>query len=148
MTTIVLSKKEISTTWIELLACARTLALFFQTAHWMSKGNNSYGDHLLFERIYNDILPEIDSIGERAITNAEDNVSVSKTLDGMLNVFGQAKNAESGSVIDQAVFLQKKFIVKLDEMNQYQLTQGTRNLINGISDKHEEHLYLLTQRAK
>lgn len=39
----------------------------YQTAHWQSKGESAYGNHLLFQRIYESISPQIDALAEKMV---------------------------------------------------------------------------------
>ncbi|MCH7560353.1 MAG: hypothetical protein IIC67_03115 [Thaumarchaeota archaeon] len=50
-----------------LLACLRAAAQLHQTNHWRTKGTAFYGDHQLFDRLYNDSLSMIDQVAERAM---------------------------------------------------------------------------------
>jgi hypothetical protein len=50
--------------WLGFL---RALNFLHQTHHWQCSGNNYFSDHLLFERLYNETLPEIDKLAEKLI---------------------------------------------------------------------------------
>ena len=58
---------------IAVLAQLRAIKWLAWTAHWKAKGEMSYSDHLLFQRIYSgdgggpDINEQIDGLGERLI---------------------------------------------------------------------------------
>ena len=55
----------VSEVLVAVLVSLRALALLHQTHHWLSDGPEYYADHLLFERLYNETVEEIDAIGER-----------------------------------------------------------------------------------
>lgn len=53
-----------------LLACLRALQLSYHTSHWQVRGASFYGDHLLFQRLY-DGDDESDPLGDQIDTLAE-----------------------------------------------------------------------------
>lgn len=50
-----------------LVGTLQAAALLYKTHHWRAKGRFFYEDHLLFERVYNDINGLIDGVAERAV---------------------------------------------------------------------------------
>jgi len=93
-----------------LLTYARALYQMYQNFHWKSAGPQYYGDHQLYQRLYEGVLPEIDQLAER-IMGTE-----THELDPVTDGAASAKMTE--------------------------------DLLQGLASKHEEHLYLLQQRAK
>jgi len=51
----------------QLLSALVGIRMVHWTAHWMSKGTGFYGDHQLFERIYNEMTEEIDTLAEKCV---------------------------------------------------------------------------------
>ena len=49
-----------------LLAALRAEGMIHQAHHWGTKGPQSYGDHLLYDRVYSDVFGMVDGLGERA----------------------------------------------------------------------------------
>lgn len=49
------------------VATLKALALIHQHNHWTTKGEMFYGDHLLFERLYNSTLENLDLAAEKFI---------------------------------------------------------------------------------
>lgn len=49
------------------IASLKALALIHQHSHWTAKGVTFYGDHLLFERLYNDTLELLDEAAEKFV---------------------------------------------------------------------------------
>lgn len=54
----------------EVLARFRALSLYYQEVHWTLTGSWFYQDHLLAERLYNDVNGSIDEIAEKGIAAA------------------------------------------------------------------------------
>lgn len=49
------------------IATLKAMALIHQNSHWTTKGIPFYGDHLLFERLYNSALEDLDLAAEKFI---------------------------------------------------------------------------------
>ena len=142
-----------------LLAYLRAIGFIHQTHHWQVQGESSYGDHLLFERIYNDTLAMIDSLAERAV-GVGDPSKVNPVIQATLHcdAIKDLYNGEPmGNMMARGCVLVSlhgvlKFMALLgvvyDKMKSSgTLTPGIDNLLQGIGDKHEEFVYLLRQRS-
>lgn len=137
-------------------AAARALAMILQTCHWQSSGDSFYGNHLLFERLYNDVLEEIDSLGERSVGLSDElAVDIKSQFDGM-GAFLKKLVPSAGSIpsqsdlIEVALNAEETFLgwvrMSIEVLEKDgSLTPGVENLLGGIADKHEEHVYLLQQ---
>jgi DNA-binding ferritin-like protein len=137
-------------------AAARALAMILQTCHWQAAGDSFYGHHLLFERLYNDVLPEIDALGERAVGHSDEmSVDIKSQFDGM-GAFLKKLIVNPGTVpsqddlLEAALHAEETFLdwlrVSIEVLEKDgSLTPGVENLLGGIADKHEEHVYLLQQ---
>jgi len=49
----------------DLLACLRAQYLSYQTSHWQVVGGSFYGNHLLFERLYQSVQEQVDQLAEK-----------------------------------------------------------------------------------
>jgi DNA-binding ferritin-like protein len=139
-----------------LLAAAQYVYLIHQTSHWQAKGDPFYGDHLLFERLYTATLEDIDAIAERSIGKGSGaNVDL---MPRIKLIHQHAKATEPNNVIpantqlaERSMLAEVMFLnfAKITvEMLQEKgvLSRGVDQLIGGIEDKHEGHVYLLKQR--
>jgi DNA-binding ferritin-like protein len=141
-----------------LLVHLKFLAAVHQTHHWTAKGDPYYGDHLLFERLYKGIPEEIDSIAEKSI-GLGSSLNVDLTLQtaqlnrlvqgyGMTQTIPQPTELAKRSLLAEINFLATTACL-VNCMKEYgTLTRGLDNLIAGIEDKHENHVYLLKQRCR
>jgi len=50
-----------------VLAILRAQYLNYQTSHWQTRGPAYYGNHLLFQRLYESVQDEIDALGEKLV---------------------------------------------------------------------------------
>lgn len=135
----------------DYLGLLKANQIFSQTVHWTSKGENFYGDHLLFERIYDASLQEIDGFAEKAVGIAgEESVNPIKLTEKALD---KLKELPTDDLLSAAVKLEEflttatqALYTQLKEAKQ--LTLGMDDLLMKIYDQHEENLYLIKQRLK
>ncbi len=50
-----------------VLACLRAQYISYQTSHWQVSGPDYYGNHLLFQRLYESVTAEIDALAEKMV---------------------------------------------------------------------------------
>lgn len=128
-----------------------TEQLLFHAFHWRSKGQDYYGDHLLYQRLYTDRAPEIDRIGEVLMAVAGPNsVAPVVTVTGMHDLTSRIEEL-SGTEAQRGLALVSETLRRINSANgllgatPYALS--VNNVLAGFADKHLEALYLLKQRA-
>jgi DNA-binding ferritin-like protein len=52
---------------LNVLACLRAQYLSYQTSHWVVVGQSSYGNHLLFQKLYESVQIQVDELAEKII---------------------------------------------------------------------------------
>lgn len=139
-----------------VLVYLKYLSAVHQNHHWTCMGDPYYGDHLLFERLYGDIPGEIDSIAEKAIgLGSTANVDLQLVHSQLLKLIAGAGSAtmipQSSDLAKKSLMAEMNFLAVMkhlcDSLNECGLmTHGLDNLLAGIEDKHEGHVYLLKQR--
>lgn len=146
-----------------LVSCLRALYQLHQSHHWVTKGATYYADHLLYQRMYEAILPEIDSVAERSAGSgaqaALDSVKQAQQTVRFLEIFleGGKKQHASGYALVGAAYDPYQLAARsleaelftiglVDQIASSGVSAGTRNLLEGIMDTHEGHVYLLNQR--
>lgn len=138
--------------WSTILADLTALYVAHQSAHWRASGESFYGDHQLFQRMYEETADEVDQVAERllGITGDDSLVDPSRRL---AMASAAIKNILSNGDLASSLLIAEKAFVKqiagiLDALEAMgQLSDGTENLLQGIADKHEEHVYLLSRRV-
>jgi DNA-binding ferritin-like protein len=122
-------------------------------AHWRSSGEMFYGDHLMYQRMYEATNDEIDAVTERALGSTRDDTMLepvkflSLATQSMKSVCSTADVASSLLNAENALIA--AIVVILEALKaSSKLTDGIENLLQGIADKHEEHVYLLSRRLK
>lgn len=139
---------------LQLLALLRAVYSLHQAHHWDSKGPTYYGDHLLFQRLYEGITPEIDAVAERAVGagGEVEYVSQSSVKTQILSNFEKQEREAARTVspadarVVASLEAEKTLLAFIDQVLASGASQGTQNLLQGIADKHEGHVYLLQQR--
>jgi len=140
-----------------VLVHLKFLAEVHQNHHWTCMGDPFYGDHLLFSRLYDAVKGEIDAVAEKAIglggtSNVNLQVLMSQVCKltsgyGMTSTIPQQSDLARRSLMAEMNFLKvvDNCIACLDECGM--LTNGIDNMLQGIADVHEGHVYLLKQRC-
>lgn len=136
------------------LAVTEGLQMLHHSHHWQTKGDNFYGDHLLYQRLYEAVLGEIDLIGEKLIGVSKD-VSLTNYFKRVkaMEMFLEAVTHSDKPYIVVSLEAEKTYMRMgeelMDELEQAGLlTRGLEQMLGNILDKHEEHVYLLLQRVK
>lgn len=140
-----------------VLVHLRFLAMLHQTCHWVAKGDPFFGDHKFFERLYEETVAEIDRVAEKAVglggercvnlaLQAQQVAELTKAC-GMSQTIPQASDLARNCLLAETNFvnLVDTTICNMDE--QGILTPGAENMLQGIADVHEGHVYLLKQRC-
>ena len=125
--------------------------MLFHVYHWRSKGQDYYGDHLLYQRLYTDRAVEIDRIGEVILAvGPASAVNPLTTITGMYDL-AQRIEAGGGSDAEKGVSLVQETLRRVNDANaslgQDAYSLSVNNVLAGFADKHLEALYLLRQRA-
>jgi DNA-binding ferritin-like protein len=131
------------------LATLRSIDWIHRHSHWTTKGNSFYGDHLLFQRLYEAAQESADATAEKFIgIFGEQAVDCATQQQLMAEVL--KKYSGKDSAIDMSISIEKDF-VKLAQTvydifkNEDVMTLGLDDTIMSIANKHEEAVYLLQQ---
>lgn len=135
----------------DLLALIRAQQLAYWTIHWTVQGTAYYGDHLLFQRVYEALSEEIDALAEKIVAHiSPDFVELTDQMARMQawtdswclidDPFLRAQRSEEDfqSAVRSAYDI-------LDETGY--LTLGLDDFLMAIANAHETNQYLLKQRT-
>lgn len=134
--------------WLGFL---RALGIVHQAHHWQTLGSSFYGDHLLFQRLYDAVGNEVDSLAEKVVgLDSPALTNYFLQMKHMKAFMDAISNSEKPPMV---VSLQAEIVlIAVGEMIQKRLeeegllTVGVANLLGDILDRHESHVYLLQQR--
>jgi DNA-binding ferritin-like protein len=128
----------------------RVEQMLFQVYHWRSKGADYYGDHLLYQRLYEDRAVEIDRVGE-VLLAVGGSVAPMTTVIGMQDLIARVE-ATQGSDSIRGLALVNETLRRINDANDLlgkaPYTLSVNNVLAGFADKHLEALYLLKQRSE
>jgi hypothetical protein len=149
---------EISEEFAYHIAWLRVLEIWFHHAHWTTKGTTYYGDHLLFERIYNDVSELVDPVAEKAVAtcgvDVADTHMCGKLIAEMLCAYPSPSRASEATMIAATgLALVKDYLETLDETykrikSSGAMSLGLDDLLMSNANKIEEFVYLLKQRVQ
>ena len=136
----------------------RALSLLHHTHHWQAQGSQFYGDHLLYQKLYEMADGQIDMVGEKAVGLGSPELVMPKH--SLENMRRYIEAVEDSDIMDspalklakRSLLAEKSFITAGEKlMNQLEskglLTRGVEQLLGTILDQHEALLYLLKQRV-
>lgn len=132
------------------IASLKAIALIHQFNHWTTKGSSFYGDHLLFERLYNSALEDLDLAAEKFIgLFGDDCINYDLQIELLHKVMLNYKNLE-GSPIEMSLAVEKDFLkFSKDAYDCFErestLSLGLDDMVMAIASKREESVYLLKQ---
>lgn len=135
------------------VATLKAIALIHQHNHWTTKGAMFYGDHLLFERLYNSTLETLDGAAEKFIGIFGDEcLDYDLQADLLHKVLLKYKNLD-GSPAEMSLAAEKDFLKFSQEAyecfeKEERLTLGLDDMIMEIASKREDACYLLQQTLK
>ena len=120
------------------------------TIHWRAKGQEAYGDHLLYQRLYEARVPELDRLAEVvAAVGGAHVLDPVRGIDAIRPLVAQVEALDQPDA-GKAIVAAQTVLGALGAASQ--AAQGTPyalasdNAVGGIADAHLEAVYLLQQR--
>lgn len=135
-----------------LLALLRAQYWHYQNAHWTVKGGPFYGDHLMFQRIYEGLQKEIDTLAEKAVASFGGEVveptSLAALMQGWLRRWSGIDCLHKRSLASEADF-QNAVKGVYDAMKaEGTLSLGMDDFLMAIANDHETNTYLVQQTRR
>ena len=135
------------------LGCTEALQMIHHSHHWQTMGPSFFADHQLFQRLYTQVLEEIDLVGEKLIGVSKNPALTNyfarmKMIQKFLEMTTSPEDYITVSTKAEQTYLKvgEHLMDKLEQAGL--LSRGLEQMLGNILDKHEEHLYLLVQRAQ
>lgn len=132
------------------IATLKAISFIHQHNHWVTKGDNFYGSHLLFERLYDDVLKDLDLAAEKFVGLFGDEcLNYDLQAEFLNKVLLKYKNLE-GSPFELSMAIEKDFIKFSEEAykcfeDEDRLTLGLDDMIMSIVSNRETSIYLINQ---
>lgn len=133
----------------DVLACLRAQYLSYQTSHWQVIGGSFYGNHLLFQRLYESVQEQVDSLAEKIVgylgREAVDLNHQMRHIMGYTMAWSQIDCHHKRGIRSEQD-LQAALRRAYDGVKQVQaMTLGLDDWIMATANAHEENEYLLQQ---
>ena len=132
-----------------LLAILRAQEMSYQTSHWQSSGRSYYGNHLLFQRLYESVGAEIDGIAEKMVgyLGAESVNLAPQAVKVATFAFGWAKiDCPFHRGLSSEEQLQVATKAAYDSIKEVgAMTLGLDDFLMAMANAHETNAYLLQQ---
>lgn len=132
-----------------LLSCLRAQYWSYQQSHWQSGGVAAYGDHLLFQRLYEGVVDQVDTLAEKMVgtygPDAVDGLDLGAKFEFWIKRWNSEDDLHSRGLLSEESF-QRCCRRTYDLLKQKtQLSLGMDDFLMSISNAHETHQYLLGQ---
>jgi len=133
----------------DVLALLRAQYLSYQTSHWQARGLPYYGNHLLFQRLYESVPDEIDGLAEKLVGYlGGEAVSLAPQAVKIANYAVEWAKIECpfhrGLASEKAA--QAAFQVAYDHIKAAKaMTLGLDDFLMAAANAHETNAYLLQQ---
>ena len=132
-----------------VLALLRAQALSYQTSHWQVRGDDYYGNHLMFERLYGSVGEEIDTLAEKIVGYVGiEGVALPDQMEKIHMLCGAWGRIECHHRrgIQSETDLQKALKIAYDSIKETGLmTLGLDDFLMATASSHESNQYLLQQ---
>jgi DNA-binding ferritin-like protein len=137
---------------VQLLAMLRAMHWAHWTAHWKMQGNSFYGDHLLFQRMYEGMVEEIDTLAEKIVgiygPDALFDIPMMADAQRFLTGHDDAADPYSGAKAMEE-HLQAAIKTTYEALKESgEITLGLDDFLMAMASAHETNLYLLGQKLR
>lgn len=139
------------TTLLDVWASIRALHHVLWTLHWQAEGDPAYGDHLLYQRLYEARVEEIDRVAELIASlfgaAALDPVAAWTRAGSLVEHAGAQRSTPARRAL-ALVEAAAEAIDLADKANVGPHALAANNVLAGIADNLDTAAYLLRQRAR
>lgn len=135
-----------------VLAALRAQYISYQTSHWIAKGEAFYSEHLLFQRLYESVEDQIDTLAEKLVCfedeEAIDMVEQTQKIHLLSKKWSEIDcPLERG--LESEAFMQKIIEEAYEEITKSnEMTLGLDDFLMATANSHEENMYLLKRNLK
>lgn len=132
-----------------VLAYLRSMYLAYQTAHWQITGDPAYGNHLLFQRLYEGVQGEVDTLAEKMVgmfgSVAVDLAQQAALMDTVQQGFSQVADLhERGIRMEEDLqSILKEVYDAIKALGT--MTLGLDDYLMATASAHDTNLFLLQQ---
>ena len=142
-----MTKSAVHVRWF--LALLRAQYHSYQESHWTAHGDNFYGNHLLFQRLYESVQDEIDGFAEKSVARFGNPIIDTLMLQKMMCYWLERWHSiscpfEKGLQSERDMQDVGKRLYESME-SEGLLSMGWDDMLMAFSNAHETNQYLLQQ---
>lgn len=132
-----------------LLACLRAQYWNYQESHWQSMGPNYYGNHLLFQRLYESVTEQVDTLAEKMVgtygAEAVDGLDLGAKFESFIRRWHKVDCLHQRGLMSEQDMqdVTKRVYDSLGEIGE--LSLGMDDFLMATANEHETNEYLLRQ---
>lgn len=132
-----------------LLACLRAQHWSYQQSHWQARGEPAYGDHLLFQRLYESVEGHIDTLAEKMVglygVETVSSFYLTPKFEGWLARWVKVDCIHKRGLLSEDDFQKacERTYERLGDIGE--LTLGMDDFLMATASDHETNQYLLRQ---
>lgn len=132
-----------------LLSLLRAQYWMYQQAHWETRGPTYYGNHLLFQRLYESVTTQVDTLAEKLVgtygPRAVDSMDLGNKFLTWVNRWQQGDDWHRRMLLSEQD-LQKTCRDTYDTLKAMgELSLGMDDFLMAMANEHETNEYLLRQ---
>jgi len=142
--------EDLQDAMLEMVAVLRALYWVLQNSHWQVSGDGFYGDHLLFQRLYEETADNLDGLAEKAVgylgmEEVQPDDLMARASRYVNKWVSEGCPVKRGLLAETTfLYLARGYYDKIKNMGA--MTLGLDDEIMSLCNKHESHVYLLQQR--
>lgn len=124
----------------------------YRNAHWQVQGPNYYGNHLLFQRLYEETEKQIDAMAEQ-IVGTYGSSALDDTADEIDDFVKSFEIHGEGTPLGNSLEAARSVRAYIDDAyadleRRDKLTLGWDEMLMNLAREKDQHLYLLQQASK
>ena len=133
--------------WV--LSCLRAQYWSYQQSHWIVRGRTFYGDHLLFQRLYESVTEQTDVLAEKMVAtygpDAVHALDLGAKFEVWIRRWDEVECVHQRGLLSEADFQKiiERTYNRLKEKGQ--LSLGMDDFLMATASEHETNQYLLRQ---
>lgn len=152
MAMVAIPKESMTDAWSGVLSGLQALGIALQSAHWRAAGEASYSDHLLYQKLYENVIEDLDNVAEKFMGLVGDETVIDPIRLLACTSSAAKQMLTSGDIAASLLQAEKNFLGRLNGILKIlettgQLTPGAENVLQAVADRHETHVYLLSRRV-
>lgn len=133
------------------ISTLKTMYLIHQQNHWKCAGPNFYGNHLLFQRLYESVQKNLDQAAEKFISLFGNDILDLGAEIEIINKIVKASIREKS--FEMSLKIEEDFLIVNSELiselkKSGKLTPGLEDMLTAQAGMAEERVYLLKQAYK